>query len=77
VLSIIIILVIAAAIVTFEAPLLLKNNLRRELWLFSGLLLFAVGLCIAAVLRLDIPNPLDWIAFVYRPLGDLIFEALE
>jgi hypothetical protein len=50
-----------------EIPSLIKH--KKDLWVFSLLLILGTALCIAASLKVNIPNPLDWIAAVYRPLG--------
>lgn len=68
---------ISAVIALIEVPSLIRKSLKKELWVFSVLLVFGTGLSIAEVHELDIPNPLDWIAFVYKPLSDLIFGMLK
>jgi hypothetical protein len=42
---------------------------KKDLWVFSLLLMLGTALCIAATLKANIPNPLDWIAAVYQPFG--------
>ncbi len=71
------ILVVAAFIVLIEVPTLLKKKLRKELWVFSLLLLFGVGLSIANSLQIDIPNPMDWITVVYKPVSDVVSGLLK
>jgi hypothetical protein len=71
------ILVVAVAIAIIELPSLLKNNLKKEIWVFSILLVFGLGLNIAESLSVDIPNPMDWIAIVYKPFSDLIYGFLK
>ncbi|MFB6467807.1 hypothetical protein ACE38V_13535 [Cytobacillus sp. Hz8] len=67
----------AGMIAWIEIPSLLKKKLIKELWVFSVLLLIGVGLIISQSLQLNIPNPLDWITVVFKPLNDAIFGILK
>jgi glucan phosphoethanolaminetransferase (alkaline phosphatase superfamily) len=69
--------VVAVVIVIIEVPSLLKKKLKKELWVFSILLILGLGFSIAQSLDVDLPNPADWIAFVYKPFSDLIYGFLE
>lgn len=40
---------------------------KRDLWIFAPLLLLGTTLGVAEALKVKIPNPLDWIAYVYGP----------
>lgn len=63
-------------IALLELPPLWKTKRVKDIWIFSILLLAGLGLSSAQVARLPIPNPLDWIAYIYQPLSDLIFKWL-
>lgn len=65
------------AIAMFEVPLLVKRRLRKELWVFFTLLLFGAGLSIAQSKHINIPNPLDWIKTIYKPLSDTLMGFLK
>ncbi len=71
------IIVVTAAIAMFEVPSLWKKKWIKELGVFSILLLFGTGLSIAISLRVNIPNPLEWITFVYKPLSEALFGLLN
>jgi hypothetical protein len=71
------VILIAIVIIVIEVPSLRKKGLIRELWVFSVLLVIGVMLNVAEVLRMKIPNPLDFIAYVYKPLSDLIYGSLK
>ena len=71
------ILVIVAVIIAIDVPHLLRNKLKKELWIFSILLLFGTALSIAQALNIKIPNPLDWITAIYKPLSDMIETLLK
>lgn len=67
------IVAVAIAITFIEVPSLLKRGLKKELWIFSILLLLGTGLSIAEGLQVEIPNPMDALAFIYQPFIYLLF----
>lgn len=69
------ILMASAIMIVIEVPALWKKNLKKEIQAFSVLLLFGAGLSIAQILRMKIPNPLDWITTLYKPMSDAIFHC--
>ena len=71
------ILLIAGAIVFIEAPNLKGKDKKREMVVFSILLIFAVGLSVAFSLGKHIPNPMDFISFVFKPVSDAISQWLK
>ncbi|SCW65328.1 hypothetical protein SAMN04487970_102472 [Paenibacillus tianmuensis] len=71
------ILAFGAVIVWMEVPDLLKNKRKKDFWVFSVLLTLGLGLAIAKSMRAEVPNPLEWIAYLYKPLSDFIFGLLE
>ncbi|WP_312474096.1 hypothetical protein [Neobacillus sp.] len=71
------VLVVAIIILVKEIPYLKKKKLKREGWTFSILLLFAVGLGIAQSLHLNIPNPLNGLTFIFKPLSKILNEWLK
>lgn len=66
------ILLIAAAIAFFEVPPLLEKKDKKELLVFLILLSIGVGLSITLSFKKSIPNPLDFLTFVLKPINDLI-----
>ena len=71
------IVMVAVLISIKEVPSLWGKGWKKELWVFSILLLLGTGISIAEALDKDIPNPLDWIAFIYKPFSDFILELLK
>ncbi|MEN1937173.1 hypothetical protein AAIE21_16725 [Paenibacillus sp. 102] len=71
------IFVIVAVIIAIDVPFLLKEKLKGELWVFSILLLFGTTLSVAQAFNIKIPNPLDWITAIYKPLYYVIDELLR
>ncbi|KGM44795.1 hypothetical protein P9D43_11340 [Neobacillus niacini] len=65
------ILLIAAAILWKEVPPLLEKKDKKELVVFSILLTIGVGLSMALGLGKPIPNPLDFLTFVFKPIHDV------
>ena len=71
------ILLVVAAICLFEVPPLLKKQQKKELLVFSILLLFGVALSIFFAIDKAIPNPLDYITFIFKPLSEVISGFLK
>jgi len=67
----------AALIVAIEVPALIRKGYKKELWVFSILLIIGVGLSVALGLRVKLPNPSDWLTAVYRPVSNAIENLLE
>ncbi|PUA36780.1 hypothetical protein C8Z91_25795 [Paenibacillus elgii] len=67
------VLLVAAAIVAIEWRSLMERKQKRELWTFFLLCLVGTSLGVAKALQLNIPNPLDWITALYKPLSNLIY----
>ncbi|GAA3331521.1 hypothetical protein GCM10020331_088440 [Ectobacillus funiculus] len=73
------VLFVAIVILIIEVPSLWKaKNEKKELWIFSFLLLCSTVLGIAKGLQMDIPNPLDWLAVIFfEPLGYILQGLLK
>lgn len=71
------ILAVAVIVILIEVPSLLKRKLRKELWVFSILLILGTGLSIAQGLHWNIPNPLDLMIVIYKPISNIIFGFLK
>ncbi|AXN38550.1 hypothetical protein ACFTQL_22590 [Peribacillus butanolivorans] len=76
-LAVTVILILVAIIIAIDVPSLLRKKLKKELWIFSVLLLFGTALSISQALNIKIPNPLDWITAIYKPLSDMIEKLLK
>lgn len=66
------ILLIAAVILWMEVPPLLEQKYKKELVVFSFLLAVGVGLSIVLGLEKTIPNPLDLLTLVFKPIRDVV-----
>ncbi|BFH63302.1 hypothetical protein [Paenibacillus azoreducens] len=71
------ILAAAAVIMMIEIPSLIKRKLRKELWVFTILLIIGTGLSIAQGLHWPIPSPLDLVIAVYKPISNIIYGHLK
>lgn len=71
--------IVAAGVIIamIEVPSLWKRKFNKELWVFMVLLVFGTGLSIAHFMQTNIPNPLDWINIVYKPLSEVIYGMLQ
>jgi len=74
---ILLVLVFAAVSCIVEIPKLLRENLIKELWVFSLLLALGVGLSILKTFKLDIGNPSDLFAWIYSPFESVIELLLK
>ncbi|MGN7407936.1 hypothetical protein [Sporosarcina sp. SAFN-010] len=62
------IVVAVAGIFIIEAPALLKKESMKDFRVFSILLFCGTGLSIALSFKVAVPNPIQWIEFVYKPI---------
>ena len=70
------ILAAASLIALIEVPTLLKKRKKKELWVFSLLLLLGIGISIAQSLHIHVPSPLDFIAYLYKPISEFLHSIL-
>lgn len=75
--SILSVLLFSTILSIVEIPKMLKEKLYRELWTFIVLLSFGTMLVILKSLNVDIPNPSDFVQWVYSPFSDIIKTLLE
>ncbi|NYF24412.1 hypothetical protein [Sporosarcina sp. JAI121] len=68
------ILLVAAVIWRVEVPSLLQKNYKKELVVFLLFLSIGVGLGIVQALGKPIPNPMDFLTFIFNPLNDTFFR---
>jgi hypothetical protein len=65
------IILVATVIIMIEVPSLLKKKQKKELIVFSILLFIGVGLSIVRAFGVNIPTPIDFLAFILKPISDL------
>jgi len=68
------ILLIVAVILRIEVPSLLQKKYKKELVIFLLFLLIGTSLAIALALGKPIPNPLDLLTFILKPINDVLFR---
>lgn len=73
--SIAAILLVVAAIVYLEAPALKKAKRMKELYIFSFLVAAGGLLGILQSLEVPLPNPLDWITAIHKPISDILIKS--
>lgn len=68
------VLLLVALIARFEVPSLLSKGNKKELVVFLLFLSIGAGLGIVQALEKTIPNPLDLLTFILKPLNDTLFR---
>jgi hypothetical protein len=68
---------VGALIALAEAPYLIRKKMTKELYFFVGVLLVGEALSIMQVLRVPIPNPVDFYTLIYKPISDFVLRTLE
>jgi hypothetical protein len=71
------IVVIGVIMMFIEVPSFLKKKQRRDLWVFSILLLLGIVLNILVQLEVNIPNPFEVITGIFQPYSDVISELFK
>jgi hypothetical protein len=66
------ILIISSIIIAIDVPQLVRKKRKKEPWIFSTLLLFGTALSIALALGANIPNPMDFIFWIFKPFSEFI-----
>ncbi|NLN27433.1 MAG: hypothetical protein GX161_04375 [Firmicutes bacterium] len=64
----VLVLLAMAAIAWYEGPPLIRNRLWREAVIFAVLWLIALAYSAAVALGWKVPNPMDWIDWVFSPV---------
>lgn len=77
IISILGVLVFSAVLCIIEIPKMQKGNLYRELYTFLVLLGLGTVLAIFKSLNVEIPNPSDFIAWVYSPFANVMKSLLK
>ncbi|KAA9030668.1 hypothetical protein [Niallia endozanthoxylica] len=72
----IVVIVAAVIIIAIDVPYLKRNKLKKELWVFTILLLIGVGLSMAHSFHISLPNPMRGINTILHPLSNYLYELL-
>ncbi len=75
--GIIAVLVFDVIVCIIEIPKMLKQKLIKELVTFSVLLLLGTVLATLKAFDKKVPNPSDFLAWVYSPVADLMKSLME
>lgn len=75
--SILVVLVFSTVLCRIEIPKMLQDKLYKELVTFSILLGLGTVLAILKSLDVEIPNPADFIAWIYSPVTDVLKVLLK
>lgn len=77
VVSILLVLAFSTVLSIIEIPKMLKSKLYKEIWVFSIFLFLGTVLAILKSLDVVLPNPSDFIAWVYSPFREAMKTLLE
>ncbi|BCB04402.1 hypothetical protein [Bacillus sp. KH172YL63] len=61
---------ISTLMMLMDYPQIKKN--KKEFIIYSGILLFGIGLFAAKAFQLPVPNPLDAVVLIFRPITEWI-----
>lgn len=71
------VLAITILIAMLEIPKLWKKRMKNDIWVYSILLLAGALLNGVIVLHLPMPNPLELLAWLYKPVSDFTMKLLS
>ncbi|SDI02360.1 hypothetical protein [Alteribacillus bidgolensis] len=71
------ILIVVAIIAAIEVPGLRKKKQKKELLMFSILLLIGAALSLTQSLVDQLPTPLAWIEAIFKPIHDVLFAPFK
>lgn len=74
---ILLVLTFTTTLCFIEIPKILQGKSKKELWSFLAMLLLGTVLCILRSLDVPLPNPSDWVAWVYSPVSNWLKGFLE
>jgi hypothetical protein len=70
--AIIALVIFDVIVCVIEIPKMLKQKLIKELVTFSVLLLLGTAVGVMKSLDIKVPNPSDFLAWVYSPVSDIM-----
>lgn len=71
------ILIVSGWIAVLEVPGFVRGKRVKDLVVFLLLLSGSTVLSILVTLRVRLPNPVDWITAIHKPISDFIFGTLS
>lgn len=77
ILLILFVLIFIIVLMVVEIPAMLRNKSYKELWVFLILLISGAILQILKILKVDIPNPSDAVAWLFSPVVELMKGFLK
>ncbi|QKS48837.1 hypothetical protein HUB94_25815 (plasmid) [Paenibacillus cellulosilyticus] len=69
------IIIIVGFCFIIEIPSLMK--FKKDLWTFVVAMLVATALSLVSVRHVPLPNPLDWAAVIFEPIGESMKRTFE
>ncbi|MNO22066.1 hypothetical protein D3C76_118430 [compost metagenome] len=75
--GIVVIIIVVVVIIAIEVPLMWRNKLIKEMWVYSFLLLLGTYFGVMNALHIQVSNPLGWMIFIYKPVSDMVSAWLS
>jgi hypothetical protein len=72
----VVVIITCILIALMELPKLVKEKSLKEISVFSLFLLMGAILSILLALRVELPNPIDWLMVIFVPIGNLVDRLL-
>ncbi|WP_135556345.1 hypothetical protein [Paenibacillus cymbidii] len=60
-----------------DVPYLRKMRSRKETWVYIVLMLSALTLNVLWILDVPLPNPVEYITAIYKPLSNWLYGLLK
>lgn len=71
------ILLVTAVVVVIDLPSLLKKQQKKERWAYGILLVPTVVVSMLLGFGVDVPNPLDLIQWLFKPIVSFLYQLLH
>jgi len=65
------------AVILYHFISLRQDYSPKDFWIFISLTVLGIGLNVAQIFGAKIPNPNEYLAWLYQPLTDLLMKFLE
>ncbi|MBO9607251.1 MAG: hypothetical protein J7639_14920 [Paenibacillaceae bacterium] len=60
-----------------DAPYLRKTKSRKETWLYIVIMLSGLTMTVLWILDVPLPNPVEYITALYKPLSNWLYGLLK
>jgi Ca2+/Na+ antiporter len=75
--NILAVLIVSGTIFLLDGLPLRRRSQKRDFVVFAAILAVSTGLAVLHSLHVRLANPLDWISYVFEPVGRWMFDTLS